>query len=222
MCDPYDKRSPPCVVLLNGFPGVGKLTIAKLLEAKLDHSSTPFRLIDNHLLINPAVAIKLIRNKAHYALRKRFRQVLYEGLNELKEEGLVMIFTSCMVTSDLERPYDDIDQFKEYVDLAEGKGVPLVMVNIVCDLGTNSERLGSEERGREVGGKTKLVNVDVLEIIRRQTSLLDREQVMACKKGGNIYYFELDTSELLPVQATQRVWRFLHNVVGDLGADSER
>jgi hypothetical protein len=75
----------------------------------------------------------------------------------LKEKGPVMIFTTRLVTSDLETPYDDIEQFKEYVDLAEGKGVPLVVVNIVCDLGTNSERLGSDERRKEVGGKTKLV-----------------------------------------------------------------
>lgn len=200
---------------------MGKLTIAKTLEAKLDHSSTPFRLIDNHLLIDPVVAIEPIRNKAHYALRKKFRKVVYGGLNELKKEGLVMIFTSCLVTSDPETPYDDIDQFNEYVDLAEGKGVPLVVVNIVCDLASNSERLCSGER-REVSGKTKLVKVDVLEKIRLETSLLDREQIMACKKGGDIYHFELDTSELLPVQAAQRVWRFLHNVVGDLGTNSER
>jgi hypothetical protein len=132
-------------------------------------------------------------------------------LNELDEKGLVMILTSCLVASDLETPYDDINQFKEYIDLAEGKGVSLVVANIVCDLGTNSERLGSDERRKEMGGKTKLVKLDVLETIRRETSLLDREQVMACKKGGDIYHFELDTSELLPVQATQRVWRFLHN-----------
>ena len=214
MCGPYGKRSPPCVLLLNGFPGVGKLTIAKTLEPKLLHSGTPCRLIDNHLLIDPVVAIEPIRNKAHYALRKKFRQTLYEGLNEVKEKRLVMLFTSCLVTSELERRYD-IEQFKEYVDLAEGKGVPLVMVNIVCDLASNSERLGSDKRRKEVGGKTKLVKVDALETIRKETSLLTRDQVMACKKGGDIYYFELETSELAPVQAAQRVWRFLHNVVGE-------
>jgi hypothetical protein len=76
MCGPYDKRSPLCVLLLNGFPGVGKLTIASLFEAKLDHSSTPFRLIDNHLLIDPVVAIEPVRNKGHYALRKKFRNTV--------------------------------------------------------------------------------------------------------------------------------------------------
>jgi hypothetical protein len=133
-----------------------------------------------------------------------------------------MIFTSCLVTSDLETPYDDINQFKEYADLAEGKGVPLVIVNIMCDLGINSERLGSDKRRKEVGGKTKLVKLDVLEAIRWETSLLNPEQVMACKKGGDIYHFELDTSELLPVQVTQKVWGFLDNMVGDLGNNRVR
>jgi hypothetical protein len=202
------------------IPWSGKAHHRKTLEAKFDHSSTPFRLIDNHLLIDPVVAIEPVRNKAHHALRKKFRKVVYDGLNELDEKGLVMIFTSCLVTSDLETPYDDIDQFNEDVDLAEGKGVPLVVVNIMCDLGANSKRLGSDERRKEVGGKTKLVKMDVLEKIRGETSLSDREQVMACKKGGDIYHFELDTSELLPVQATQKVWRFLDNVVGNLDTNN--
>ena len=45
-----------------------------------------------------------------------------------------------------------------------------------------------------MGGKMKLVKVDVLETIRRETSRLDGEQVLACKKGGDIYHFELDTT----------------------------
>jgi hypothetical protein len=98
------------------------------------------------------------------------------------------------------------------VGLAEARGVPLVVVNIVCDLGSNSERLCSAERKEGGSGKTKLVNVDVLARLRRETSVLDREQVMACGSGGNVFHLELDTSELGPEQATQRVWEFLHNV----------
>lgn len=203
-----------CVLLLNGFPGVGKLTIAKALEAKLKLDDTPHRLIDNHLLIDPVVAIEPVRNTAHYALRKSFRKTAFEGLKGLKEERLVIIFTTALSTSYLPTPYDDIDQFEEYADIAEARGVPLVVVNIVCDLGTNSRRLCSKER-KEVGGKTKLVDVDVLERLRRETSVLDREQAMACRKEGIIFYFELDTSELVVEQATQKVWEFLYEVAAE-------
>jgi hypothetical protein len=205
----YSSILPPCVLRLDGFPGVGKLTIAKGVKAELGRNKIPHRLMDNHLLIDPVVAIQPIRNKSHYILRKRFREAAYEGIKELEGEGLVIIFTTCLSTSDLSTPYDDIDQFREYVDLAEGRGVSLVVVNIHCDLGTNSGRLCSKDRKQVVGGKTKLVDVDILKTIREQTSLLDREQVMGCEKGGNIFYFELDTSELAPEDAEQKVLEFL-------------
>jgi len=76
----------------------------------------------------------------------------------LKEERLVIIFTAALSTSYLPTPYDDIDHFVECVDIAEARGVPLVVVNIMCDLGTNSGRLCGKER-KEVGGKTKLMSI---------------------------------------------------------------
>ncbi|KUJ10147.1 uncharacterized protein LY89DRAFT_270937 [Mollisia scopiformis] len=205
--------SPSCILLLNGFPGVGKLTIAKALQIRLRHNNAPHRLIDNHLLIDPVVTIEPERNTAHYFLRKSFRRTAFERLKALKEEELVLIFTACLVTSRVPTAYDDIEQFGEYVDFAEAKGVPLVMFNIVCDLSANCGRLYSEERRKgAVGGKTKLVNIEVLEKIRQETSLLAREQVMACKKGVNIVYFEVDTSDLAAGDAAEKVWDLLDKI----------
>jgi len=204
----YELFSPPsCILLLNGFPGVGKLSIAKALEIKLKQHDVPHRIIDSHLLIDPVIAIEPVRNTAHYALRKSFRNTAFEGLKNLKEEKLVIIFTAALSTSELSTPYDDIEQYNEYVDLAEASGIPLVMINIVCDLDTNRGRLCSEERKK--GGKAKLVDVDVLDRVRRETSLLGQEQAMTCGKEGSIFYFELDTSELVIEQTTQKMWDFL-------------
>lgn len=141
-------------------------------------------------------------------MRKLFRKIAFEGLKALKEERLVIIFTAALSTSYLPTPYDDIDQFSEYVDIAEARGVPLILFNIVCDLSTNGGRLCSKER-KEVGGKTKLVDINILEKLRRETLVLCREQAMACRKEGSIFYFELDTSELAVEQATQEVWECL-------------
>jgi len=199
---------PSCVLLLNGFPGVGKLSIAKALEASLINS-IPYRLIDNHLLIDAAVAIEPNRNTAHYALRKSLRETACRALKALNEQDLIIIFTTALSTSHLPTPYDDIAQLVEYTDLAESRGVPLVFVNILCDFGVNSGRLGSKER-KEVGGKTKLVDISVLEKIRQETSLLDRQHALGCGKKGSVFYFELDTSDLAIEQVTQRVWQFLY------------
>lgn len=59
--------------------------------------------------------------------------------------------------------------------------MPLVVVNLMCDLYTNSARLCSDDR-KEVGGKTKLVDVDILEKVRGETSILSQGQVIASGK----------------------------------------
>lgn len=123
----------------------------------------------------------------------------------------MIVFTAALTISDLRTPYDDIAQFAEYVELSEERGVPLVVVNIMCDLSTNGKRLCSEERNK-VHGKTKLVDIAILERLRRETSMLDREQAVALGKDGSIIYFELDTSELTIEQAAQKVMEFLHKV----------
>lgn len=43
------------IVVLNGFPGTGKFTILKRVKELLGHRA---RLLDNHLLIDPVVAVK--------------------------------------------------------------------------------------------------------------------------------------------------------------------
>ena len=59
------------------------------------------------------------------------------------EGRLVVILTACLATS-----RDYIEQFVEYVGIAETRGVPLVVVNALCDVGINSARLCSENRKR--------------------------------------------------------------------------
>jgi hypothetical protein len=168
---PHDDFLPPsCVLLLNGFPCVGKFTIAKALEAELITKGTPHRHFDNHLIIDAAEAVLPGCTSEHYALRKQFRDVGFKALQTLEEEKLVIIMTACLV-----KTRDDLDLFAEYAGIAEGRGVPLVKVNIVCDAETNGSRLCSQERRH--GTKTKLVDANVLETIRRDNTLLDQSML---------------------------------------------
>jgi len=194
-------------MLLNGFPGVGKLTIAKSLRDRLQKINVPHRLMDNHLLIDPVVAIEPTRDESHYSLRREFRQAAIEGLKRVKDEGLIVIFTACLAVSSVPVPYDDIDQLKQYVDLADGRGVPLIFVSLLFDLENNKDRLCSEEK--KEGGKTKLSDAGVLEQISGSTSILDRELVLGCGKGGKIYHLELDTTERSVDQTTQSVLEYV-------------
>ena len=206
-------RPPPCVLLLNGFPGVGKLTTAKSLESKLQPNQVPYRLMDNHLLIDPVIAIEPVRNQDHYVLRKEFRHLAMEGLKRLKKD-IIIIWTAALATSDMPTPYDDIDHFHEYLIFAKGRGVPLVFVNIVCDLDSNCKRV--TER-KETSKKIKLFDPDILKTTRRDTSLLTREQAFSCAKEndmeGGLFYFELDNSNLDVEESASKILQFLSGVL---------
>lgn len=63
---------PGCHIWINGFPGVGKLTVAKELHRMLDNSV----LIDNHQLID---VVKLPRDDPDYnAQRIKAREAAFE------------------------------------------------------------------------------------------------------------------------------------------------
>jgi adenylylsulfate kinase-like enzyme len=86
---------PSCVILLNGFPGVGKLTIAKAFAIDLRALCTPHRLLDNHLIIDAAHAIIPDLSSSNSALRREFRKIALDALKKLKEDSLVVILTAC-------------------------------------------------------------------------------------------------------------------------------
>ncbi|TVY56068.1 hypothetical protein LCER1_G003705 [Lachnellula cervina] len=184
----------PCLILFNGFPGVGKLTIAKNFQAVLEESRIPTRLIDNHVLIDPVEAIEPGRSPAHYALRKAIRKAAFDGLKAL-EGGVVILMTTCLAANQA-----DIEVFKEYVEIALARGIQLININVSCDEATNKQRLCSEERRevRENGGKMKLVDADVLATLRREHVLLDASAHLSGgeAQGVNIRQCQLDTSSL--------------------------
>lgn len=88
--------------------------------------------------------------------------------------------------------------------------MPLVFVNITCDLELNCERVVGRE---EMSGKGKLCDASILEAIRRDNKLLTREEVFACAREremeGRLFYFELDNSRLGVEEGTARILQFL-------------
>lgn len=184
---------PPHALLLNGFPGVGKLTVAKAFEDRLKKDNRiPCCRLDNHLLIDPVMAIHPIRNEAHYKLRKDMRRTICRGLKSIEDDKTIIILTSALSTSNKVTLYDDIEQFSDYVEVAEARHIPLVMVNVLCDEATNLSRLTSDERRH--GSKTKLTDAIVAQTIRRETRLLTREQASKVGRRGQVIYREIDTT----------------------------
>jgi chloramphenicol 3-O-phosphotransferase len=102
---------PGCLVILNGFPGVGKLTIARALQSRLTNAET--RLIDNHLIIDPAEAVHPGRGLQHKRLRDKLRRVIFDELKTVPEQDTVLIMT-CSLGANVE----DAAVFAEYLGVS--------------------------------------------------------------------------------------------------------
>jgi hypothetical protein len=197
------RTPPPFLLLLNGFPGVGKLTLARNLSTLLvqDEGGLEVRLLDNHLLIDPVSAIEPERTPYHYELRKAFRDVAFSALKNLPGK-VAILMTDC-----LSETVEGRTQFEEYLGVALAKGCTMVVCNLVCGEQENKQRLGCEKR-RESG---KLMDIKLLERFRREYRLLNLERLENKwrKVGVSLICEEFDTTDLTAHEALGRVWAFL-------------
>jgi hypothetical protein len=205
---------PPFLLLLNGFPGVGKLTIARnLLRLLTPVSSGPstgpqIRLLDNHLLIDPVSAIEPERTASHYRLRKSFRELAFAALETLPGD-LVILMTSCLSETEEGR-----SQFAEFLAVARGRRCPMVVLNLVCGVEENGRRVECEERKGSANGfaKGKLTDRALLERFRREYKLLDLDKLEDA--GVRLFCGEVETTELSVEETSAGVWRLLRKRLG--------
>jgi chloramphenicol 3-O-phosphotransferase len=144
------------IIVLNGFPGTGKLTILQRAKEVLHSTTTPCILLDNHLLIDPVVAILPDRDDEHHELRRRIRAPVFQKLRQRAREGCTVLMTACLA-QDIRR---DADLLEEHFDLVRGSDIPLIWVDVSCEQTILEERLRSPER--HTGTKTKLTDRSVL------------------------------------------------------------
>ncbi|KAK4547157.1 hypothetical protein LTR36_001378 [Oleoguttula mirabilis] len=145
---------PAPVVYINGFPGVGKLTVARALQPMLPNS----RILHNHELIDP-VERKYARGSAYYqTMRAEYRQARLKPIIHGPElRDTIFIFT------DSQSDYNEC--MSDYTDLAlpfgENGGRRFYSVILHCDAEENERRLVMAGRG-QVAGNGKLTDVKLL------------------------------------------------------------
>ena len=169
------------IVHLNGWPGVGKLTIARLLAQRLQA-----RLVDNHLLHDVAIRCTGINDPARWPLYETVRAVAYQVLADRpRSETFVMTNALCL-GAPRER-----EAWRHVVALAEARAVPLVPVVLEADETALLARVQSpERRGR------KLADTAALAAMIRSDRLL---------KPDVPERLDLDTSALGPEEATAAI-----------------
>ncbi|KAL6696351.1 hypothetical protein J3F84DRAFT_408184 [Trichoderma pleuroticola] len=177
----------PQYIYINGYPGIGKLTIAKELE-KLIPSS---KIYHNHLFIDP-VAPLVVRCSPHYQdIRTSFRRhILSTIATSEATQQFTWIFTDSRSSSLIGSM-----GAQDYKDAASIRGVPFISVILRCQLEENVTRILVEERG--AGFNTKLTDPEVLKKIRQEEDIYT---------FGGPYELELDITNITPTGAAQKIY----------------
>lgn len=124
------------ILNINGYPGVGKLTIGTIVAERLQA-----RLLDNHTIYNPAFALTEFKSEAHLRLTRAVRDLCYEQVLALPIETAIVMTNTLMGDSDWGK-----ENWELIIDLAARRGVPLLNVVLTCELDENKRRIQGETR----------------------------------------------------------------------------
>jgi predicted kinase len=169
------------IVHINGWPGTGKLTIARILARKLSA-----RLLDNHTLMNPAEALFSRRDPLYASLRSEIRRSAFEHIARAAA-GERFVFIDALADDDRDRA-----TFSSYRDLAVARGARLIAVVIDCDPEENLKRLVAAGRAEA----RKLTDPNVLKDLRARHRLL---------RGEADHLIEFDVTVLSPDAAAAEI-----------------
>ncbi|MCG7518491.1 hypothetical protein [Ruegeria sp. Ofav3-42] len=150
-------RDEPLTIHIVGWPGSGKRTIGLALADMLGG-----RLIDNHLMLNPASALFDRSDPRHAVLRRTVRSSIYDAAMTLAA-NVPLIFTDA-----LEESPADHKLIAPTLDFARRRGGRFQSFVLQLSEKENLQRLCDPERR----GRSKLMDPDILKKYRRDLSLL--------------------------------------------------
>ncbi|MGB8286969.1 AAA family ATPase [Rhizobium ruizarguesonis] len=130
------------IIILNGYPGVGKLAIGEELIFQISG-----RLLDIHRVYNVAFALAEFKSPEFIEAVEKIESVAHDLILKLPPEIPVVLTTVLAGTSD----WGDAE-WKRIVRLGEERG-PLLVVHIHCGLEENIRRI--EAAGRAAKRKPR-------------------------------------------------------------------
>ncbi|WP_312361169.1 AAA family ATPase [Ensifer sp.] len=169
------------IVHINGWPGTGKLTIARHLAEHLGA-----RLADNHTLINPAEALFARGTPLYRSLRATVRTAVLDHVRQAEAQQS-FLFTDALSDDEF-----DSRAFDDYATLAADRGARFVAVVLDCSMEENLKRLTRAGRSKA----HKLTDPDVLMDLRSRHVLL---------KGKCDQLIELDVTALGADEAAREI-----------------
>jgi len=141
------------MVVILGYPGTGKLTVARELVNQLSaEADGPVRLIDNHAvadLLFPLIAEADGKTPLPAGIFRRTREVNLSALktiDELSPKNWSFVFTHHLIDSEDNRRYLDLIE-----DTARRRGSKFVTVLLTCDVAVLVDRVTRPDReGRKL------------------------------------------------------------------------
>lgn len=124
------------IIHLNGWPGSGKLTVARDVARKLDA-----RLLDNHTLHDVAARLCDRHTPEYWELYYQVRDLAYKRVRALPAREVIVMTNAFTFESDRER-----EGWAAVKSLAVSRGVSLVAVTLQCSLEENVKRIASDRR----------------------------------------------------------------------------
>ncbi|KAF5267024.1 hypothetical protein FOXYS1_2108, partial [Fusarium oxysporum] len=179
-------RNMPCFVYINGFPGIGKLTIAKELQQLLPDS----KVYHNHLVIDPIDALVERLSPGYHEMRTGLRRyVLNEIATSEYTKDKTWIFTDAREASAAGEM-----GAKDYEVAARKRGVSFISIVLECEMEENIRRAINPMRSQSVDAK--LTDETILRPI------LETEKIY---RFGNVNELVLDVTKLSSKEAALRI-----------------
>jgi thymidylate kinase len=176
------------IIHINGWPGSGKLTIARCLAAHLGA-----RLLDNHTLLNPAEALFDRGDPLRGQLRRAIREAVLDHAVQAAADAR-LIFTDALADD-----VEDAALFDDYRRLARRRSAALVSIVIDCEASENERRLTQSGRDENF----KLTRKEALRDLRARYRLL---------RPPDVVRLDLDVTALSADQASRDICDGLRGV----------
>ncbi|MGR9156243.1 AAA family ATPase [Rhizobium leguminosarum] len=170
------------IIVLNGYPGVGKLTIGQELISQISG-----RLLDIHSVYNVAFALAEFKSPEFIEAVEKIESVAHDLILKLPTEVPVVLTTVLAGSSD----WGDAE-WKRIVRLGDERG-PLFVVHIHCDLEENIRRI--EAAGRAAKRKPRDA-----EMARRNHA---HGKILAGIDEANL--LQLDVTDMSPTEAATKI-----------------
>ena len=180
------------IIHINGYPGVGKLTIAKILSEKLGA-----RLLDNHSIYNVALALTEFKSPEYYDTIRAVREIAYKRVLEVPA-GIPVILTNAHST----KTAWGNECWDAVIDLARARGAKLLIVVLECSLEENARRI----QGLDREAKRKPRDPAIYRGNAEGRPLLDR--------GGD-HLLRLEVTDLEAEESASRIEEWVLSVSGE-------